>query len=75
MSFSSCFLKRWSSDGFASRWGDSQEDAHEMLTFLLQKLEPPIRTKPVGDNSKPLPTEIDRIFGGILKRRGELCAL
>ncbi|CAD5228410.1 unnamed protein product [Bursaphelenchus okinawaensis] len=57
-------------DGFPTlKWLDAQEDAHEMLTFLFSKLEPPIETRRSLPNGKKPPTEIDKIFGGILSRR------
>ena len=59
---------------FPNRLAHNQEDAHEMLTFLLDKLEPPINAKKQKEQQKNggkpsllPPTEIDLIFGGKLK--------
>ncbi|KAI6173482.1 TRAF-type domain-containing protein [Aphelenchoides besseyi] len=54
---------------FPNRVLNNQEDAHEMLTFMLSKLEPPMPKKkgPRENGNSHEQTEIDRIFGGILK--------
>ncbi|CAD5235411.1 unnamed protein product [Bursaphelenchus xylophilus] len=63
-------IKHCVNQGFPTlRWLDSQEDAHEMLTFLFGKLEPPIESRKSLPNGKKPPTEIDKIFGGILSRK------
>ncbi|KAI6232378.1 USP domain-containing protein [Aphelenchoides besseyi] len=54
---------------FPNRVVNNQEDAHEMLTFMLNKLEPPItKKKGTRENGNTHDqTDIDRIFGGILR--------
>ncbi|KAI6244216.1 putative ubiquitin carboxyl-terminal hydrolase 16 [Aphelenchoides fujianensis] len=57
---------------FPNRIPHNQEDAHEMLLFMLGKLEPPLPKKKAirenGDSNQPPPlTEMDRIFGGKMK--------
>ncbi|KAI6182008.1 Ubiquitin carboxyl-terminal hydrolase 42, protein [Aphelenchoides fujianensis] len=57
---------------FPNRIPHNQEDAHEMLLFMLGKLEPPLPKKKAvrenGDSNQPPPlSEIDRIFGGKMK--------
>lgn len=57
---------------FPGRIVDNQEDAHEMLIFLLGKLEPPIPKRTDQNTPKNVqPTEIDRIFGGKICSRSK----
>jgi Zn-finger protein len=73
ISFNNVFLAL-----FPNRIPNNQEDAHEMLIFLLSKLEPPLPKRngmsqtSNTPSSKPIPlTEIDRIFGGKLANRSK----
>ncbi|KAI6190835.1 USP domain-containing protein [Aphelenchoides bicaudatus] len=70
-SFTAIRLREIVNSQFPNRIANNQEDAHEMLIFLLSKLEPPLPKKngsmPIEPRPKVPTTEIDRIFGGKLK--------